>query len=396
MAARAADSASGDAAPPVRESRVPPWFRRGVVFVLLAVAGYQTAIWLIQSLRGFLGLVFLAWLFSISAEPVVDRLARRGMRRGLATGLVMTGLFAFLVAFVVVFGALLVTQLTDLVTGLPTVVSDVVDWANGVFGTTFRPEDINDSLQLTPERTQQLAQDLAPGVVGIIASLFGLLFQAFTLALLAFYMSAEGPKLRRTVSSWFPPRHQPVIYTVWEIAVDKTGSYVVSKLILSVVSTFFTGIFLWVLGVPFWLPLAIWTGFVSQFIPTVGTYIAIAVPSLIALADRPLNALWVALFGIAYQQVENYIFSPQLTSRTLAIHPAVAFGAVIVGATLFGPFGAVVSVPVVAAIQSVIETYGHRYELVVLEDGEVPPDPPPAISPDPPGSPDPPSGPRPA
>lgn len=347
--------------------QAPPWLRRSVIFVFLAVAAFKVGEWLLDNLGGFLGLLFLAWLFSISVEPVVDGLARRGMRRGLATGLVLFGLIASGVAFVAVFGALLVNQLTELVTSLPGVVADVVDWANGIFGTSFQSENIIDSLRLTPERIQQLAEQLTPGLVGILSSLVGLVFQALTLLLIAYYMSAQAPQLRRTVSSWFPPRQQYVISTVWEIAVDKTGSYVVSRLVLAAVSALLTGVFLWLLGVPYWLPLALWTGLVSQFIPTVGTYLAIAVPALIALADEPLDALWVVVFGVVYQQVENYLLAPRITAQTVAIHPAVAFGAVIVGAELFGPMGALVSIPVVAAVQAVAETYGRRYELVVQE-----------------------------
>jgi predicted PurR-regulated permease PerM len=141
----------------------------------------------------------------------------------------------------------------------------------------------------------------------------------------------------------------------------------VSRLVLAVLNAAATGVLLWLLAVPYWLPLAIWAGVVSQFIPTVGTYLAIALPALIALSDQPADAVWVVVFGIVYQQVENYLIGPRITARTVAIHPAVAFGAVVAGASLFGPMGALVSIPVVAAVQAVIETYGHRYELV---DGE--------------------------
>ncbi len=350
--------------------QAPRWLRRGVIFVLAAVAGLQVLEWLFLNLRSFLGLVFLGWLFGISMEPVVDRLARRGMRRGVATGLVMTGLALLLVAFVAVFGALLVDQLAQLVSALPSTVTDTVDWANRTFGTDFEPGDINDSLRLTPERIQQLAQDLTPGLFGVLSSLVGLIFKGFTVLLFAFYMSAQGPALRETVSRWFPPRHQHVVATVWEIAVEKTGGYVVSRLALAALSAFLTGVFLWLLGVPFWLPLAIWTGVVSQFIPTLGTYLAIAVPALIALAEQPIDALWVVVFGVVYQQVENYLFAPRITAATVSIHPAVAFGSVLVGAALFGPMGALVSIPVVAWIQAVVETYGHRYELAGVETGE--------------------------
>jgi predicted PurR-regulated permease PerM len=191
--------------------------------------------------------------------------------------------------------------------------------------------------------------------------------------LFTFYMSAQAPQLRATVTSWFPPQHQRVISTVWEIAVEKTGGYVVSRVVLAALSAVATGLFLLLLGVPYWLPLALWTGLVSQFIPTVGTYLGIALPAVIALSERPVEALWVVVFGTVYQQVENYLLAPQITARTVAVHPAVAFGAVIAGAGLFGPVGALVSIPVVAAVQAVIETYGHRYELVAGESGETEP-----------------------
>ena len=363
----------------------PPWLRRTVVFVLLAVAALQAAEWLFLSLRGFLGLLFLAWLLAISMEPVVDLLERRGVRRGLATGGVLFGTATAIAGFVVVFGALLVDQLAQLVTALPGTVRGVVEWANRSFGTDFAPAEVSSSLQLTPQRIQQLAEHLTPGVFGLLASVVGLVFQGFTLLLFAFYMSAEGPALRTTVSRWFPPRQQRVVSAVWEIAVDKTGGYVVSRLVLAVLSSIATGVFLWALGVPYWLPLAIWTGVVSQFIPTVGTYLAILLPVLIAPAAQPVDALWVVVFGVVYQQIEDYLIAPRVTERTVAIHPAVAFGSVIVGGALFGPLGALVSIPVVAWIQAVVETYGHRYELATDEpatDGR-----PPAAVDGPPGTP---------
>ena len=348
--------------------RLPPWFRRAVVFVLLAIAAYQAAVWAFLNLRAFLGLLFLAWLFAISIEPIVERLVRRGLRRGAATGLVLIGLVLLAAGFAAVFGALLVDQLAALVESLPDVVGNVVDEANRRFGTDFAQDDIIAALNLTPDRLQELAGQLAPGVLGIVTAVLGVVFQFFTFLLFGYYMSAQGPALRDAVSRRFPPKQQLVIATVWQIAVEKTGGYVLSRLVLAVIAAVVTGVTLLVLGVPFWLPLAIWTGVVSQFIPTIGTYLAIALPALVALGGDPLDALWVVIMGTLYQQVENYLLAPRVTARTVSIHPAVAFGAVIAGAALFGPLGALVSIPVVAAIEAVIDTYGHRYELVEATD----------------------------
>ncbi|MGH3367045.1 MAG: AI-2E family transporter [Nocardioidaceae bacterium] len=352
--------------------QAPRWLRRSVIFILIALAGFQIATWGFGQLTGFLGLLFLAWLFSISIEPVVEWLHRYVPRRGMATGLVLLGLGLAVVGFVALFGTLLVTQLSQLVQSLPNTVSDAVDWVNRTFGTDLRPRDINDALQLTPKRIQEYGGQLTSGLFGLLSQLVGWIFQALTILLFAFYMSAQQPALRATVSSWFPPRHQRVISTVWKIAVEKAGGYVVSRFVLAALSAFFIGVVLLLLGVPYWLPLAIWTGLVSQFVPTIGTYLAIALPALVAVAKDPLDAVWVVAYATAYQQVENYLFAPRVTARTVSIHPAVAFGSVIAGAALFGPIGALVSIPVVAAIQAVIETYGRRYELAIGDDDTTP------------------------
>jgi len=341
--------------------RAPRWLRPTIIGVLLAVAFYQMSGWLFHNLKGFLGLLFLAWLFSVTIEPIVDALARRGWRRGAATGLVLFGLFALTIGFFAVFGTILADQLAQLLTSLPDALTRVTDWANKTFDTNF--ESGSELLNITPDTVKDLAQKYTPGVVGVVSTLVGALFQMLTMLLFIFYMSAEGPKMRRTISSWFPHRQQQIIANVWETAVEKAGGYVVSRLILAALSSIFTGVFLLIIGVPYWLPLAIWTGVISQFIPTLGTYLAIALPAIIAAAQQPLDGVWVVVFGTAYQQVENYIFHPRITSRTVSIHPAVAFGSVIVGATLFGAMGALVSVPVVAILQALVETYGKRYAL---------------------------------
>ncbi|UYP18774.1 AI-2E family transporter [Rhodococcus sp. Z13] len=348
--------------------RAPRWLRPTIIGVLLAVAFYQMSGWLFHNLKGFLGLLFLAWLFSVTIEPIVDRLERFGMRRGAGTGLVMFSLILFTIGFFAVFGTLLFEQIAQLLTTLPDALTRVTDWANRTFDTNFKTGD--ELLKITPDTLRDLAQRFTPGVLGVLSTLVGALFQILTMLLFVFYMSAEGPQMRRTIASWFPARQQQLIASVWETSVDKAGGYVVSRLILAAASSIFTGIFLLIIGVPYWLPLAIWTGVVSQFIPTLGTYLAIGLPALIAAVQQPLDGVWVIAFGTVYQQVENYVLHPRITSRTVAIHPAVAFGSVIVGATLFGPVGALVSVPVVAILQALVESFGHRYELIPEVGGE--------------------------
>src|SRR5690606_14477342 len=89
------------------------------------------------------------------------------------------------------------------------------------------------------------------------------------------------------------------------------------------------------------VPLALWVGFVSQFLPVVGTYIAGVLPVAITFLDSPVKAVVVLGFIVVYQQVENYFFAPRITARTMELHPAVAFGSAIAGFSLLGGAGAV-------------------------------------------------------
>jgi predicted PurR-regulated permease PerM len=215
------------------------------------------------------------------------------------------------------------------------------------------------------------AANIGVGVIGVITSTVGLLFNLLMMLLFAFYFAADGPRLRRTVASWLPPSRQRQFVTVWDISTAKAGSYVISRGILAIISAFAHGVFFAIVGLPYWLPLALWVGFVSQFIPTIGTYLAGALPIIIALVSgEPFVALAILIFVIIYQQVENLILTPRVTQQTLEVHAAIAFGSVIVGGALFGATGALLAIPVVAIVIAVFDTYGKRYQLISEVSGE--------------------------
>ena len=116
---------------------------------------------------------------------------------------------------------------------------------------------------------------------------------------------------------------------------------------------------------PYWLALGIWTGVVAQFVPTVGTYIAIALPVIIGLiGEKPWQGLAVLGFAIVYQQIENVTLEPRISAYAVDVHPAVSFAAVLFGAALFGIGGAFVAVPVAALLLALFDVYSHKYELV--------------------------------
>ena len=338
--------------------------RRSVISVLVIITLWLVALGVFTAIGHFLFILMLSWLFAIAMEPAILMLTARGMRRGPATGVVGTLVAICVLAMGALFGNLFFQQLAQLVTSLPTTVAQSVTWINEHTQLELDPATITDRLRLTPEQVGNWTTSIAGGVVGIVTSALSLLLEVFTFFVFAFYIAADGPRIRRAIGRWLPPQRQEVFVTVWDIAAQKTGGYVISKIFLAAVSAIFHAVFFWAIGVPYWLPLSLLVGITAQFIPVVGTYIGIAVPLLFVVFTQPLSALWIILFATVYQQIETYVFTPRISTRTMDVNSGIALAAVFIGAAVWGPIGALIGIPLAAAVVAVVGTYGKRYELV--------------------------------
>lgn len=307
--------------------------------------------------------VLMAWFAAIAMAPLVDRLSRR-MPRGVATMLVMLGFLIAIVLFLVAFGALLVDQLSQFVDRLPDLIDGVLAWINDTFNQSITQQDILNSFHLNNSDITTMATKLGVNVLGFLSSVVGSVFGVFTFALFTFYLSADMPRLKKWVCQLFPTRYQGIVENVWSLSAEKTGGYLGARVVLATINSVTSGIVFALIGLPYWLPLALWTGIVAQFVPTIGTYIAIVLPVLVGLAsDNPWDGVIVFIWAVVYQQVENLTIEPKISARAVDVNPAVAFGSVLLGAALFGVAGAFLAVPVTAMMLSLLNIYGNRYEL---------------------------------
>lgn len=342
----------------------PNGLRRASLTVALTLLGVVAVVWFLIQIRSLLYMVFVALFISVALEPAVQYLDRRGWRRGVATGVVFLGVALAGAALVASVVPVVIVQSADLVSDLPRYVSELEaqldDWLEIDLLTPSAEREVSGAGSLL----EQLGTGVAGGLVGFGSTVIGATFQALTIALFSFYMVAEGPKLRRTVLSFLPARHQHEALRIWEIAVEKTGGYVYSRTILAAVAAAFTTGFLLAVDVDFALALGIWVGVLGQFVPVVGTYVGAVLPILVALADDPIKAIWVAAGLVAYQQLENLLIGPRITARTMAIHPAVSVGAIVIGGTLMGASGVILALPVSAIVQAVISTTIERHQVV--------------------------------
>lgn len=351
-------AAGGPAVTPT--ARMPRWLPRALLLALSLYAVFQLGSWAFHQLTGLLINILIAFFLALAVEPAVSWMAARGLRRGLATALVFLAVIVVTAGFVTLLGSMLAGQIIKIVEDFPEYLDSVINWINGHFHTELRRVDVQEGV-LRSDWLRNYVQNSATGVLDVSAQVLGGLFQLLTIALFSFYFAADGPRLRRTICSVLPPARQTEVLRAWQIAVDKTGGYIYSRGLMALISGIAHYVLLEALGVPYAPVLAVWVGLVSQFIPTIGTYLAGALPMLIAFTVDPWYALWVLIFVVVYQQFENYMLQPKLTARTVDIHPAVAFGSVIVGTALLGAVGALIAIPAVATLQAFLGAYVKRY-----------------------------------
>ena len=338
---------------------------RGVGVVLATVAG----LWAVNQARGLTSMLVISLFFAIALVPGVNHLhEKRGWRRGAAVGFIyLAGILVLVLLTLVLIPA--ITQLAQQVGQNGTQWLTSLDrWTSDTFGIHIvSAQASRDAAVTMKEFLSQWSDKLIGAASGVVSTGIGFVFNVATIATFTFYFAADFPRLLRGLLSWFSPAHQQRLGWAIDQSVTQVGGYLYSRLLLTAINGLgFFGVMVAV-GVPVGLaiPLAIFGGFVSEFIPTIGTYIGGAIPIVLTLAIQGLvPALIVLGYVLVYQQIENYWLSPKISSKTMELNAVVAFGSALAGGALFGPMGAFMALPVAALICAFIKNYRHGHEVV--------------------------------
>ena len=360
---------AGPAGPPDEdeedeERRLPRWVVPAVVVFWVGWLAAMVVRSLWSTLSSFILLLAVSLFLSLAIEPGVNRLAARGWRRGTGTGTILLGVVIIFLLFVTAIGTLVGTQIAELLSDSEQYIIDTVDVINDTFNTSINGQEVIDSFNDPNGPVQEFIESQQDKAVQLSVTALGVLLQVFSVLLFTFYLVADGPKLRRVILSRLSPRRQGHVLRAWEIAINKTGGYLYSRALLALLSAVFHWIVFQSLGTAAPVALALWVGVISQFLPVVGTYIAGVLPLLLTFLDSPLKAVIVLAAIVVYQQIENYLFAPRVTARTMELHPALAFGSALGGATVLGAVGAVLALPAAAMVQALISDWGRRHTVI--------------------------------
>jgi predicted PurR-regulated permease PerM len=339
-----------------------PTIRFDLVNVALATAIVIVVIqafrW-IDVIQGVVVLFLLAFIFATSIEPLVFYLHSVGVGRGVSVLLIYVVLVTLISVFVVILINALLAQIGQLVTALPQISRQL-----GLLAAALPPGLLRDAatsllVGLSGIRVQQelgalFNSDTISGLLfatlGIIESLFALV----TVLVIAYFWIAERIAIRRLLLHLVKTDHRERTLAVWQNVELKVGQWARGQLLLMLTVGILEGVGFAVIGVPFALLLGVFAGLV-EIIPILGPYLGAIPAILVALTQSPTQALLVAVWAIIVNLVEGNILIPRIMQEAVGLSPLTVLLALLAGANLYGVLGALLAVPVAAAIQAVIQ-----------------------------------------
>lgn len=334
----------GERTPPALVFRWAVAGTLGVLAVLLA--GYGLFV-----VRGILVLVLIALFVAISLEPAVHWLVNMGMRRSLAVAAIFLVVLVLFGLFIWSIGPPLVNQGTQLITDLPGYLSRLSEESRTV-------REVAERYNLTSQFSSLAASipaKISGGAIGFAQRLFSALAATLTVLVLAIYFMAYMPRLRRGVTRLFPARRRLRVTEIVDVVIDKVGGYMIGNLIISLFAGVSTFVCLTLVGVPFALPLAVAVA-IADLIPMIGATIGAVLGVVVSVFTAGIwpASIIVLLFFIAYQQLENYLIAPRVLRKNVDMSALAVLLVALSGGALLGLVGAVMAIPVAAAIKVIL------------------------------------------
>ncbi|MEV7846070.1 MULTISPECIES: AI-2E family transporter [Streptomyces] len=354
---------------------------------LLVLAG---TLWVLMQIITAVQLVVLAFsaalLITAMLQPTVVRLKRFGLPHGLATA--VTAVLGFVIIGLV--GWFVVWQVMENLDTLSDRVRDGIDelkrWLldSPFHVTESQINDIAKNLNDTiGTNTEEITSAGLQGVTFMVEFLTGLLLAMFSTLFLLY----DGRRIWEWSLKLVPAQARPGVAGAGPRAWRTLTAYVRGTVLVALIDAIFIGLGLYFLNVPLAVPLAVFI-FLFAFIPLLGAVVSGALAVVVALVTEGVfTALMVLVVVLAVQQIEGHILQPFILGRAVRVHPLAVVLAVATGGLVAGIGGAVVAVPLVAVVNTVVgylrsyatpAAVGGQHGATALGVAPTPPPPPPA------------------
>ena len=316
---------------------------------MTALAGI--VLWCAIIVRHALLVVYAAVVLAIGFSPIVRIIERQ--RLGVAKRLPRW--FAILILYVAILGtvalifALVFPPLVHQAVALWDKLPEMFDRAQQFLiskGIIAEHLTLREAVAKTPGTGGDAAGAIAGAVINVVGGIFGVV----TILILTFYLLVESSSLRDTFLRLFPREERGRVRQAGHEVTLKVSAWLGGQLLLGAIIGSSSAIGLWALGIPFFYVLALLSG-IGEMIPVIGPFLS-AIPALAVAASVSLDkVIFVAIFFIVQQQVENHLLVPRIMSKQVGVSAVTVIVALLIGGSLLGIVGALLAVPTAAILQ---------------------------------------------
>jgi predicted PurR-regulated permease PerM len=323
----------------------------GAFGVLVAYGLWQV----LGQLSAVITLLVVSLFLALGLEPLVEWLEKRGLPRPAAIGAVFAGVILLVGAFISAVVPIIVAQATELAAQIPRSIVDIqrTQWFM----------DLDARFDVAGRLTSELEQGLANGemVTALFGGVFGAgaavvsgFFSTFTVLVLTLYFLASLRSTKAAAYRLVPRSRRRRVQLLGDEISRRIGGYVIGQIAIALLNAVASYVVMLVVGVPYALVLAVTVG-IFGLIPLVGATIGAVIVVIVALFSSVPDAVVMAVYYVAYQQVENYVIAPRIMQRAVAVPGAVAIVAALAGGSLLGILGALIAIPLAAGVLLVVQ-----------------------------------------
>jgi predicted PurR-regulated permease PerM len=287
--------------------------------------------------KGILLGLFMAYIIMAAIHPFVRELRKYKVPKILAIALIYSIVVAVFILLVIPVLAVFIQQIQQLFKAFPA----YLDTASSTFGIEINRSSINSLVG-------PLASSAGTNLFSITSRVFGGIFAILSVFVVSFYLLIDRERLGTSVPQMLPEHYREKARLTIHLVEEKLGAWLRGQIILSVVIGLITWVVLYLMNVPYAVPLAILAGFL-EIIPTLGPIIAAIPAVIIGFSISPVLGIAVLIAYAAIQVAENNILVPKIMQKAVGLNPIVILVAILIGAELLGVVGALLSIPFVSA-----------------------------------------------
>jgi len=327
-------------------------------FGFMVTAGALIAFTLLQALASASAvfiLIIISLFLAAGLNPAVLFFQNRGLKRGASVGAVMGLVLLFVAAFIAIAAPPLIDQGNQLVNNAPQLVRDLNN--NAFINDLNNRYGVIDSLQTKIDsviKDGQFAITAFGGVIGVGKAVVSGLVSTLTILVLTLYFLAALPQVVQISLRFVPATRRDRVSKLTNAIIARVGSFVGGQGLIAILAALFILIMGLIIGMPYTAPLAM-VVLVCGFIPLVGHFIGMSIVTLVSLTKSPTTALVALGSYIIYVQIENYVITPKIMRKSLAIPGLVTIIAALLGTSLLGLIGGLLAVPIAAAVLLIID-----------------------------------------